>query len=170
MDDCAITGTDDNINWFMDGLEKRFKITRDGVISKHLGVYYEWGVNTEGKRYCRARMKKKVDAAVTSYENHVDKEVHTHRTPGIPNLQLVKHNGEPDDIDMYRSFVGQVMFFTTKVGLKTGAATCALSAHMSNPGPIHWKALERLIGFLKGMKLKGVTYLEPRIFSSNCIG
>ena len=35
---------------------------------------------------------------------------------------------------------------------------------MSNPGPTHWKALERLIGFLKGMKLKGVTYMEPESF------
>ena len=164
VDDCAITGTDDDINWFMDGLEKRFKITRDGVISKHLGVHYEWGENAEGKKYCRATMNKKVDAAVTSYEKHVDKEARVHRTPGIPNLQLVKNDGEPDDIDMYRSLVGQVMFFTTKVGLKTGAATRALSAHMSNPGSIHWKALERLIGFLKGMELKGITYLEPESF------
>ena len=85
VDDCAITGTNKDIDWFMDGLEKRFKITRDGILSKHLGVHYD----------------------------------------------------DPVDIDEYRSLVGQVMFFTTKVGLKTGAATRALSAHMSNPGPSH---------------------------------
>ena len=28
------------IKWFMNYLEKRFKITRDGVLSKHLGVHY----------------------------------------------------------------------------------------------------------------------------------
>ena len=117
VNDCTITGTNDNIEWFMDGLEKkRFKITRDGVISKHLGVHYEWSTNADGKRYCKATMGKKVDAAVVMYEAHLNKEVRTHRTPGIPNMQLVKHDCDPVDINQYRSLVGQVMFFTTKVG------------------------------------------------------
>ena len=116
VDDCAITGTNDNIKWFMDGLEKRFKITRDGIISEHFGVHYEWGTNADGKRYCKATMEKKVDAAVAMYEDHLNKEVRTHRIPGIPNMQLVKHDCDPVDINQYRSLVGQVMFFTTKVG------------------------------------------------------
>jgi len=32
---------------------------------------------------------------------------------------------------------------------------------MSNPNEIHWKALERTVGYLKGMKIRGVTYCEP---------
>ena len=164
VDDCAITGTNKNIDLFMDGLEKRFKITRDGILSKHLGVHYEWGTTDDGKQYCKASMDKKVNAAIETYEKHKKKEVRAQRTPGIPNLQLLKHGGEPIEIDLYRSLVGQIMFFTTKVGLKIGAATRALSAHMSNPGPEHWRALERLIGFLKEMKLKGIMYLEPETF------
>ena len=42
VDDCAITGKNEDIEWFMNGIEKRFKITRDGIITKHLGVEYEW--------------------------------------------------------------------------------------------------------------------------------
>ena len=31
-----------------------------------------------------------------------------------------------------------------------------LAAHMSNPGKPHWEALRRLVGYMKGMKLKGM--------------
>jgi len=32
---------------------------------------------------------------------------------------------------------------------------------MSNLNEIHWKALERTVGYLKGMKIRGVTHWEP---------
>ena len=44
VDDSAISGLPSDIEWFMNGLEKRFKITRDGEIKKHLGIDYEWGI------------------------------------------------------------------------------------------------------------------------------
>ena len=40
VDDCAITGKNEDIEWSMNGIKKRFKITRDGIIAKHLGVEY----------------------------------------------------------------------------------------------------------------------------------
>ena len=42
-----------------------FKIMRDGFLSKHLGVHYEWGTMQDGKHYCKATMDKKVDATVS---------------------------------------------------------------------------------------------------------
>ena len=42
VDDCNITGKNEDIEWFMDGIEKILKITRDGVTIKHLGVEYKW--------------------------------------------------------------------------------------------------------------------------------
>jgi len=36
-----------------------------------------------------------------------------------------------------------------------------LARHMSNPGDPHWKALGRLIGYMKGMKLKGLRMKKP---------
>ena len=166
VDDCAITGLNDDIEWFMTGLETRFKITRDNVISKHLGVNYEWGVNENGLAFCRATMDKKVKSTIDYYEKHTGKPVKEASTPGIPNEVLKKHEGTPIDIDQYRSLVGRIMFFSTKVCPKIGAATRALSTHMSNPGPSHWKAMDRLVGYLKHMELKGVYYLEPHNFKT----
>ena len=74
---------------------------------------------------------------------------------------MLKHEGEPIDIDEYRWLVGQIMFFTTKICPKTGSAVRALSTHMFNPGVDHWKAMGRLVGYLKGMKVIGITYYTP---------
>ena len=145
VDDCAITGKNQDIEWIMDNVEKRFKITRNGVITKHLGVEYEWGEMENGKRYCKATMNKKAEALIDSYEKYIGKEAKIYRTPGIPHETLQKHDGDPIDIDQYRSFVGQVMFFTTKVSIKAGAVIQVLSSYMSNPGPAHWKALGCLV-------------------------
>ena len=32
---------------------------------------------------------------------------------------------------------------------------------MSNPGKQHWKAMEILVGYLKGMHVKGIVYVQP---------
>ena len=58
----------------MKGLEGRFKITRGGLLKKHLGVNYEWGVLPNGKSFCRATMEKKVNALVEAYIKHIGKE------------------------------------------------------------------------------------------------
>ena len=49
VDGCAITGNETDIKWFMDNGEKHLNITREGEISKHLGVIYEWGETENGK-------------------------------------------------------------------------------------------------------------------------
>ena len=36
VNDCAGTGLETNIKWFMDKLERRFKITCGGLLTKHL--------------------------------------------------------------------------------------------------------------------------------------
>ena len=71
VDDCTITGTTENIYWFMDRLETRFNITRDGELKKHLGVEYTWGQTDDGKMFCEAMMVKKADAIVEYYEDAV---------------------------------------------------------------------------------------------------
>ena len=170
VDDCAITGTKEKADWFMNQLEKRFSITRGGEMKKHLGINYEWGVLENGKAFCKATMDKKVDCSVAAYEEHIGKEAKEFVSPGKPHEYLSKHEGDPVDIDMYRSLVGQVMFFATKLGPTIGNAVRVLSGFMGNPSETHWKALGRLIGYMKYMKVKGLMYVEPESFrvSSLC--
>ena len=64
VDDCAVTGLETNIDWFMNEIERRFKIARGGLLKKHLGVDYEWGTRDDDKAFCKATMVKKVKATV----------------------------------------------------------------------------------------------------------
>ena len=57
---------------------------------------------------------------------------------------------DPDNINEYKSFVGQFMRYTTKVGPHVKNAVRELVVHMSHPGTEHCKALGRLIAYLKG--------------------
>ncbi len=164
VDDCAVTGLESDIDWFMTELQKRFKITKGGLLKKHLGVDYEWGIQSDGKAYCKATMNKKVKATIQKYEEYIGKEAKVYESPGKPHEYLSKNEEEAIDIDEYRSIVGQLMFFTTKLGPKLGNATRALSGFMSSPGKTHWAALGRVIGYVKGMKMKGILYVEPESF------
>ena len=79
---------------------------------------------------------------------------------------LKSEEDEPVDIDQYWSFVGQLMFFMTKLYPKNGTSTGAFSGFMSNPNETHWKALGcATIQYLKGaVKLKGSMYVQPESF------
>ena len=127
VDDCAITGLEENIEWCMDNVEKRFKITRGGTLSKHLGVIYEWGKLENGKMFCKATMDKEVDGIVKSYEEYIKGKVKAYDTPGKPHEYLDKNTGDPLDMDEYRYLMGKIIFFTTNVCLKMGSGMRALS-------------------------------------------
>ena len=72
------------------------------------------------------------------------------KTPGAPGTTLSKIDLEdPDNINKYRSFVGNFMWYTTKMGPDVKKAGRDLTVHMSHPGPDNWKALGRLICCLK---------------------
>jgi len=93
-------------------------------------------------------MDKKIANIIRIYEEHIGEEVKIYDTPGKPNEYLGKHDGEQVEIEKYRSLVGQIMFFTTKLGLKLGNSTRALSGFMSNPNELHCKALGQIVGYL----------------------
>jgi len=162
VDDSAVAGqVRSNINWFMTNLEKRFKITRGGRLSKHLGIDYEWFKDKNNNHTMKATMDKRIKDTVQSFEKAVGYEVKEVESPCIPGKILSKNEGEAVNIEDYRSVVGKATFFSTKLGYKTSSSTRQLAGHLSNPGEEHWKALERLIGYFKQMKLPGIIYKKP---------
>ena len=69
-------------------------------------------------------MDKKILSIIEMYEDYAQKEVKIYESPGKPGEYLDKNEEENAiDIDQYRSLVGKIMFFTTKLSVKTGAAT-----------------------------------------------
>ena len=161
VDDCAISGKNEDIEKLMDQVSKRFSITREDIVKKHLGAYYEWKTNKEGKQICECTMDKKVAELVRKLEEHIGKPVKKYESPGKPGENLEKWAGTPKDLDEYRSITGLAMFFGTKMGPKTSNAIRNISRHMSCPNESHWNAIKRLIGYLKHSKFNGLRFVEP---------
>ena len=72
---------------------------------------------------------------VKGYDKYTGGGVKVQKTPGDHVYTLIKIQvEEPKDIDKYRSFVGQSMWYTTNVGPDVADAAKELAVHMSHPG------------------------------------
>jgi hypothetical protein len=82
---------------------------------------------------------------------------------------LVKYDGEPVKLDAYRSIVGKVLYYAKKVAPDMNNAVRELAQFLSKPGPEHWKALERCVGYIKTNPFNGELWIvkpkELRIVS-----
>jgi hypothetical protein len=52
------------------------------------------------------------------------------------------------ELDAYKSIVGKIMYYATKIAPEICNAVRELSVHLSNPGAEHWKALEQCVRYL----------------------
>jgi hypothetical protein len=162
VDDLAVSGTTNSIKWFAEQMQKRFKIKKLGRLKKHLGVWYEWSRDENNNICIKASMNEIIQEASDKFLNVIGHVANLAPTPGYPNKTLSKHKGDPIMITEYRSLVGKCMYYTTKVGPECVNAARELAQHMSNPGQEHWKALERMIGYLITQKGNGFTFQKPK--------
>ena len=62
--------------------------------------------------------------------------------------------------------MGQLIWYTTKVGSDVENVTRELAVHMSHPGMEHWRSLGSLIGYLKGKYTKLIITINPKVLKS----
>ena len=162
VDDCLLAGKPADMIWLMDKVSEHFKITREMEVKKHLGIDYNWKRDNEGEICVECTMVKKANNIVAELEAFLGREVKEWRTPGAPGSVLDKNDGEIVSQAEYRSFTGKLMFFGVKLGPKMSNSIRDLARHLINPGELHWVALERVVGFIKGMRLKGMILTKPK--------
>ena len=162
VDDLAVSGTHETIKWFANEMQKRFNVKRLGRLKKHLGVWYEWKRDVDNDVCIVATMDSIIQEANDKFHEIVRRDAELFKTPAYPNTTLSKHHGDAVMLTDYRSLVGKCMYYTTKIGPECVNAARELAQHMSNPGQEHWKALERLIGYLRSQKGNGLIYRRPR--------
>ena len=154
IDDLLMAVNLDTLKNTKENIQKKFNIQESGKLKNFLIVYYEWVRDAKGV-YAKMIMEKDIKKLVEGYEKYNGNDVKFQKNPGDPGTTLSKIDlEEPYNIDKYRSFVGQIMWHTTKVELDVANVARELSVHMSHPGPEHWKTLGRLIGYLKGKETK----------------
>ena len=161
VDDTIIGGWKSEIDKFMDEFETYLKIDRLGRLIKHLGVWYEWCIDDNDEIFLKASMEKMRKDIVTKYEKATGMEARRYQSPGAPGSVLTKNEGEPIKLTEFRSILGSLLYFMTKIGPCLSNATRELSSHMSNPDQVHWDAMGRVVGFLKSYEKFALVYRAP---------
>jgi hypothetical protein len=91
-------------------------------------------------------------------------------SPGTPGKKWRTNEGTMLDLDAYRSIVGMIMYYETKIAPEICNAVRELEGHLSNPGEDHWKALEQCVGYLAGEGTKSLCLRKSRVLQliSDC--
>jgi hypothetical protein len=163
VDDVMIIGAKHDVEWFKTELRKINNIKDLGRLKKHLGIWYEWLRDEKGP-YVRANMDDMAKGIITDYSKYTGKSAKGAKTPGYPNVCLTK--GAEDDevlnLEHYRSLVGKIMYYVTKISPETSNAARELSQFMSTPTRDHWKAMDRMVGYLQDKPSHHLIYRKPR--------
>ena len=86
VDDCAIAGRPGTVSEIKKSISKQLSIKDEGLMSKHLGIHYEW--NADGS--LDINQYDYVKDIVNGYEDKFG-EVRRSPTPGYPGKTLFKN-------------------------------------------------------------------------------
>ena len=163
VDDCLITGEDDFIENMKNKLKQEFGIVEDGQLRKLLGIRYNWEYCDDSERSkVVLSMNDKAEEIIQTYEKLTGLTAKEYKTPGKPGELLEKHEGDPVMHNQYRSILGKLMFYVTKVSPECSFSCGQLARQMHNPGPQHWNAMNRMIGYLKFKKKHELVIKRPK--------
>jgi hypothetical protein len=137
-----------------------------GKLKKNLGIMYDWKQDKLGNTYLEASMPKMIEEISEKFEKAKGKQAKVYATPGAPGKMLRKNEGTMVDTDSYRSIVGKIMYYATKIAPEICNAVRELAGHLSNPGEDHWNALERCVGYLAGEGTKPLCLRKSRVLQS----
>ena len=115
VDDTLVTGTKQEVENLYKKVQEKYNIEILGKLKKHLGIWWNWKKDNLGNTILEATMPKMEQEIQDAYKNHTNREAREFKTPGYPGKTLQKHEGEPQDIDEYRSIIGKLLYYMTKV-------------------------------------------------------
>ncbi len=159
VDDNIIISNDSTcLDAFKSAMHDKFKIVDKKAISTYLGVQVERSREV-GNRWLKIHQAGYLNEVLAAMNIKIDNPL-TYSTPLPANVQLVKNEGEPYDLDLYRSVIGSLIYLATWTRVDIAYAVSVLAAHMANPSRDHHVALKHLLHYLHGTRDKGITYHE----------
>lgn len=151
VDDLIFTGNNKiMIDQFKESMSQEFDMTDLGLMKYFLGLEVRQGTSgifISQQAYAKEILKK------SKMENS-----NPVVTPMELGTKLSKfEGGEPVDANLYRSLVGSLRYLTcTSPDLSYSVGV--LSRFMENPKYAHWKALKRILRYVKGTEFLGLFY------------
>ena len=133
-------------------------------MKRHLGIWFEWIESENGEKSIKMHMDDMAIKIVKEYEKLMGNTVKEWATPGYPSFKLMKPTNESEIVDEknYRSMVGKVMYYVNKVCPVCLSITRELAKYFACPTKTHWKALTRLVGYIKRNIGKGRLLKKPK--------
>ena len=151
VDDCVIAREKGFISEMKTKLKSEFGVVEDGTLRKLLGVRYKWeNLEDPGNAKVVMNMQDKAEDIIKCYESATGHTARVQKTPGKPKETLERHEGDPVKHKQYREVLGKLMFYVTKISPECSYPCGQLARQMHNPGPKHWEAMGRMIGYIKG--------------------
>ena len=151
VDDTLICGQKDDIDHFLNQFEKHLKIDRLGPLTKHLGVWWNLVPQDDGTIHAVGTMEKMRMAIIAQFEEVTGTSAPNFPTPGYPGVVLSRTTEEEEVVmgPEFRSLLGKLMYYQTKLLPCLANAVRELASHMSNPNKEHWKSMARCVGWMK---------------------
>ena len=146
----------ENIKIFKEQFRKTYKIIDLGKLKRHLGIWYEWIKNREDSMV-NVNMDNMARKIVKEYKESTNGTIKEWNLPKYTSIKVTKpeNDNEIYKQDEYRSMVGKVMYIVNKSNPICFNVVRELAKHFNNPTLQHWRALTRLIGYIKSDIGKG---------------
>jgi hypothetical protein len=86
-----------------------------------------------------------------------------------PSVRIQKNEGTTKDQLRYSQITGSLMYLASATRPDIMFAVCKLSRFVFNPGDEHWRAVERIMRYLKGTVNYGLHYTgQPSVLEGYC--
>jgi hypothetical protein len=137
------------------------------TVKKFLSSNFEIKDLGEADVILNIKLLKESDGGVTLLQSHYVKKVLSRfgfsdyqpaPTPYDPGMLLRKKQRIASDHLRYSQIIGSLMYLASATRPDISFAVCKLSRFVSNPGDDHWRALERVMRYLKGTMSYGIRY------------
>ena len=164
LDDCVLAGEKDFIDDMKDKLRSEFGVVEEGKLRKLLDVRYKWDdLKDENKARVTLYMEDKANKIIRSCEQATTGLTpRVQKTSGKLGEVLMKHEGEPEINSEYRTVLGKLIFYVTKVSPECSYACGQLACQIHNLNKSHWKAVGRIIGYVRGRQKHEVVITRPK--------
>jgi len=150
VDDGWVSGKSKEVKKIMSYLKSKVEVVEVGQMDMHLRVNYKL-LKDEIGWYYECEMQEYIDELVQDFEEYIKTEVSDYKSPAVLGSLLLKleEAADPIDTSSYRKFVGQLLYAVMKVLPDCTNVVRELTCHLSSPGEQQWRALERVVGYLK---------------------
>ena len=166
VDDMPTAASKENYRWVVQELEKRFKITDKGVLTRCLGMNVIQTVENGKLVSIKLHQPEYIGEVLERFGFQHCTPVYTPAVPNtfltaeMPNYvhQAKDHNSSKLSLALYPSLVGSLLWISISTRPEISQAVLQLCRFVHNPCLAHLTAAKHVLRFLAGSRDQGLTY------------